>query len=294
MTADTGPGIRPELGVFARVFPAGPPDEVAAAVSSAGYTCTQLNLSAVGRPTLDRQLTDDAADAIAAAFRSHGVRIWGLSGSFNAVHPDLTKRRADTEACQNVIRRAPALGAEVVTLCTGTRDAADMWRHHIENGTSQAWTDLLDTLSRLLPVAAEARVKLGVEPEPGNVVRDADAAARLLAELGPDAAHVVVVLDPANLLTPETLPRQESILTHAFEVLGERTAAVHAKDVVGNGYAAAGVGGMDYDHVMRLHRRLPRPVPVIAQDVLPADAARVRTFLVAAADRAARAGGAGR
>ena len=40
-----------ELGVFARVFPAGPAAELAAAIRAAGFTATQLNLSALGRTT---------------------------------------------------------------------------------------------------------------------------------------------------------------------------------------------------------------------------------------------------
>ena len=43
-----------ELGVFARVFPSGSPEAIAAAIAAAGFTVTQLNLAALGRPTLDR------------------------------------------------------------------------------------------------------------------------------------------------------------------------------------------------------------------------------------------------
>ena len=112
------------------------------------------------------------------------------------------------------------------------------------------------------------------------MVRDADAAHRLLAELGADARHLAIVLDPANLLEVATLDRQQQILAHAFDLLGEHVAGVHAKDVVaGGGYAAPGAGGMDYDLVLRLHAALPRPVPVIAQDLTAADATRVSRFL---------------
>jgi hypothetical protein len=36
---------------------------------------------------------------------------------------------------------------------------------------------------------------------------------------------------------------------------------------------------MDYDLVMRLYRALPRPVPIIAQDLTADDAGRVHAFL---------------
>ena len=268
-----------EYGVFARVFPPGRPDDVAAQISAVGFTVTQLNLSALGRPTLDADLTADDATDIAAAFARHGVRIWGLSGTFNAIDPDLRARRDGIAGCRSVITHAAATGADVVTLCTGTRDPDNMWRAHPDNTSAPAWRDLRATLDELLPAASDAGVRLGVEPEPGNVIRDAEAASRLLSELGEDARHVAIVLDPANLLTVDTLDDQRSILTQAFDQLGPYTAAVHAKDVVASGYAAPGAGGMDYDLVMGLHDRLPTSVPIIAQDLTADDATRVFQFL---------------
>ena len=270
-----------EYGVFARVFSPGPPATVAAQIRAAGFTATQLNLSALGRPTLDDTLTHAAATDIADAFGAQGVRIWGLSGTFNAIDPDVQARQRGINSCRAVIARAAATGAQVVTLCTGTRDPANMWRAHRDNTSTAAWHDLRATLDALLPAAAAAGVRLGVEPEPGNVIRDADAANRLLGELGDDATHVAIVLDPANLLTVDTVTDQRDILTRAFDLLGAHTAAMHAKDVVASGYAAPGAGAMDYDLVMGLHSRLPSPVPVIAQDLTADDAARVFEFLAA-------------
>lgn len=273
--SDTGANL--ELGVFARVFPPGEPDQVARSIRAAGFTVTQLNLSAVGRPTLDDTLTADDSRRIGLAFRREGVRIWGLSGTFNAIDPDLGRREDATRRCVKVIERAPDIGAEVVTLCTGTRDPENMWRAHPDNDSPEAFRDLLDTLGRLIPAAAAAGVKLGIEPETGNVIKNAPMARRLLDELGTD--QLAIVLDPANLLTPETAPDQEEILSEAFELLGEPTAAVHAKDVVASGYSAPGAGVMDYDLVMRLHAALPHAVPVIAQDLTADDAPRVHEFL---------------
>lgn len=268
-----------EIGVFARTFPAGPASQVAQAIAQAGFTATQLNLSVLGRPTLDADLSDQDAHGIAAAFSSAGVRVWGLSATFNAIHPDPVRRRAETAAAAALIRRAPAMGAEVATLCSGTRDADNMWRAHPANTTAAAWHDLRETLDQLLPAAAASGTRLGIEPEPGNVVFDARAAGRLLHELGGDASHVAVVLDPANLLTVETAGRQREILTAAFDQLGPQVAAVHAKDVAPSGYAAAGTGAMDYDLVMDLHAACTPLVPVIAQDLNPEDAVRVHRFL---------------
>jgi sugar phosphate isomerase/epimerase len=276
-----------ELGVFARVFPSGPPRTVAAAIRAAGFTTTQLNLSALGRATLDATLSEQDAAVIAGEFTAAGVRIWGLSGTFNAIDPDAAARVKAIGACRAVIARAPGIGAEVVTLCTGSRDTESMWRGHPDNTSAAAWADLRATLDALLPSVAAAGIRLGVEPEPGNVINDVAAAVRLLRELGGDARHFAIVLDPANLLTVDSAADQERILRDAFTALGAQTAAVHAKDVAASGYAAPGMGLLDYDLVMHLHAGLPRPVPVIAQDLTAEDASRVHDFL---RDHSARAG----
>ena len=107
-------------------------------------------------------------------------------------------------------------------------------------------------------------MRLGIEPEPGNVVRDARTAARLLDELGHDAP-VGIVLDPANLLSPETVSRQSEILAEAVDLLGPSVVGIQAKDVAASGSAAAGAGLLDYPGVFRQLARLA-PVPLIVQD----------------------------
>ena len=104
---------------------------------------------------------------------------------------------------------------------------------------------------------ASAGVRLGIEPEPGNVIRDARTAARLLDELGHDAP-VGIVLDPANLLSPETVSRQSEILAEAVDLLGPRVVGIQAKDVAASGSAAAGAGLLDYPAVSATWPASPR------------------------------------
>ena len=267
------------IGVFARVFPAAPADDLALTIAAHGFATVQLNLSAVGRPTLDETLDTASADSIRSAFAGAGLGVWGVSGTFNAVHPDPAARVAGTRGCQAIIRVAPALGATAVTLCTGTRDPDDMWRRHPDNALPGAWREMRATLDELIPVAAEAGVLLGIEPEVGNVVSDAQAARRLLDELGADARHLTIVLDPANLLTPAGLDRQAEVLREAFGLLGGQIGCLHAKDVSATGSVACGLGGLDYALVAELHAGLTQDPPIIAQDLVPADAPRVVRFL---------------
>lgn len=266
------------IGVFARVYADPNPSAVAVRVADSGFVTVQLNLVAFGRPTLGPVRESEAA-AIREAFDVRGLGIWGMSGTFNAIDPDRDARRRSISSCRLLIRRCPDFGSSVVTVCTGTNDPSSMWRRHPDNASPESWRELRATLEPLLAAAEQAGVRLGIEPEPANVVSDARAAARLLAELGDDARLVTIVLDPAGLVEPARIGDQAAILTEAFGILGEHIGALHAKDVSGRGICAAGTGELDYNLVGRLHAALPGPVPVIAQDLEPADGSRVAAFL---------------
>jgi len=274
-----------DLGIFARTFPRASAGEAAAAVAGAGFGLVQLNLSAVGLPTLPAAAELGGLDfgAIRQAFDDQEVGIWGLSASYNMIHPDPAVRSTQTEAAVALIGRAPELGATAVTLCTGTRDPGSMWRRHPGNDAPEAWHDLRGTLDRLLPAAAAAGVRLGIEPEPANVVSSAARARQLLDELGGDAGLTGIILDPANLVTVATAGQQAGILREAAGLLARSVCCVHAKDVVGSGYAAAGTGLLDYQLVFGLLSGLPAGIPVIIQDAAEHDVARVRKFLLAQA-----------
>ena len=271
-----------QLGIFARTFVRDSPTAVARAVADAGFDLVQLNLNSFGLPTIPDRDVLAAIDfeAVRDAFSQQGIGIWGVSVTYNTIHPDAGVRRRLTEDACRLIARVPELGAGFATLCTGTRDPDNMWRAHPENGDASAFRDLRETIDHLLQAATAAGVRLGVEPEPANVICDARTAATLLHDLGPDAEHVAIVLDPANLVDATTAASQRAILSEAFETLAGSIACLHAKDVVATGFAAAGTGLLDYELIFELRAGLPTPVPVVVQDVAEHDARRVRDMLL--------------
>ena len=271
-------GLAARLGIFARTFPRSTAEEVAAAVAGADYPLAHWNFAAIGRSTLGGDVDAAQVAAVRRAFDDAGVAIPSVSATFNLIHPDPGLCAAQTTQAVRLIGLVPDLGADVVTLCSGTRDPDDMWRAHPGNLTSDAWAAMRRTLDDLMEAAATAGVRLGVEPEPGNVVRDASRAARLLDELGSDAP-VGIVLDPANLLSPESVPRQSEVLAQAVALLGPAVIGVQAKDVAASGASAPGAGLLDYPALFRTLAPLP-PVPVIVQDTSETDAARVRDDLL--------------
>jgi sugar phosphate isomerase/epimerase len=265
----------PRFGIFARVFPSAPAAQVARSIARAGYTLAQLNLRAIGLPTIPSVTDWDQIDpdAVAAEFATAGVACWGLSCSYNMAHPDPAVRAAGTAAAVELIRRAPGFGVVAVTLCTGSRNAERMWAFHPDNDTETAWADMRAELDVLIGAALDAGLTLAVEPEPGNIVRDARAAMRLCAELGGDSRAVGVIADAANLVTGHPVSTHHEVLERSFAVLAERIICLHAKDLVPWAETLAGRGVVDYRHVAELYERLGLAAPVVVQDVAPDDAA---------------------
>jgi sugar phosphate isomerase/epimerase len=171
------------------------------------------------------------------------------------------------------------LGTSVVTLCTGSRDAADLWRRHPDNATPEAWRDMSACLEPALEVAERHGVTLAFEPEHNNVVDSAAAGRRLIDELG--SARLKVVVDGANLFSGGDLDRQEDTLREAFDLLGDHLVLANAKDVGDDGtIVAAGQGDLDHDLYLGLLAQQDSSVPVVlhglAEDEVPASVGRAR------------------
>ncbi len=266
-----------EVGIFARTFRRDGLKATLQAAVAHEFALLHFNFACAGLPSLPVALEPDNCRRIRDAFSEHDLAMVGVSATYNTVHPDLERRALETSRAVRVIELAPTLGTGLVSLSTGTRDPDDMWRGHPANEDPAAWSELLDTLGRLLPAAEHAGVILGIEPERNNVVSSAGRAIRLFDELG--SASLGIILDPANLVDPARPETQRSILEEAFDLLAQRTVMIHAKDVVATGHVAAGRGFLDYDCVFELIDRHQLDVPIIIHDVEEGDVDRARTFV---------------
>jgi sugar phosphate isomerase/epimerase len=230
--------------IFSRTYPLTNPSDVFAAVVRDGYHGVQFNLLSAGLASLPEQLPDGVAEQVGAQAQSSGVRLASLSGTYNMVHPDPNARASSRRGFANAVQAAQRMKAPIVTLCTGSRDPNDMWKHHPDNQGAEAWSVLRTELDFALELAQSAGIRLAIEPEPGNVVNSAEAARRLLNEAASPALGIV--LDAANLLSPETLPKQHEVITEATQLLGNSLLLAHAKDIDASGQViAAGEGAVD-------------------------------------------------
>jgi len=267
-----------ELGIFSRTYQAIGIDRIFARIAQDGFQTIQFNFSSAGLPSLPRDWPEAIIKGVMASATQTGLTICALSGTYNMAHPDVARRQADRIGFTNVVRAAQFMQVPLVTLCTGTRDATDMWSAHPDNGSPEAWVTLRGELDFALELAERHGVALGVEPEPGNVVANARMARRLLDEI--ETPRLKIVMDAANLLPPESQARQREVVAEAVGLLGADLALVHTKDVSPTGEAvAAGRGVVDFHNFLKAVVSTGYRGPLVSHNFPEKDAAYVSGFL---------------
>lgn len=272
------------IGVLTRTFARPDIDTCLDAVVSHGMRSVQLNLVSAGLPAVPDGIEPALCDRIRTALEMRGIEHAATTGAFNMIHPDPRERAAGMACFRGLASCAHRLGTRMLTLCTGTRDPANMWRAHPENGSAEAWRDLLHAMEEALAIAGEFDLVLGVEPEVSNVIDSAAKARSLLDAMG--SPRLRIVMDGANIFHDGELPRMGEILREAFGLLGPDIALAHAKDLSRDGEAgqeAAGTGALDYALYIRLLHEAGFSGPLLLhslrEDQAPAAVAFLRSHL---------------
>ena len=288
------------LGVFAKHISRATPEELFDAIARFGLDCTQFNAACLATPSLPERIDDALWNRAARAARCTSVKVVALSATFNLLDENKLRLASNFERLELLARGAVILGADLLTLCSGTRNQQDMWAYHPENRSPAAWQEMVNAVQRALEVAVKYDLNLGIEPEVANVVSDANDGMRLIRELGSN--RIRIVFDPANLYLPPADPRQDGhVITDALALLGDHIAIAHCKDIaapvapVGRAakyrpsetvysHVAAGTGILNYRHYLaELRRLVSTDVPLIlhglSQEQIPRSVAFVRRCL---------------
>ena len=266
------------LGIFAKTFAGREPLPVLMAAREAGFETAQFNMACAGLPAMPDAIAPSLTRRIAGASTESGVTIAAVSATYNMIHPDPFVRAQGMRRLGVILAAAKAMGTNLVTLCTGTRDRDDQWRHHRDNDTAEAWRDLLTEMSTAIDLAESHSVDLGIEPELANVVNSAVAAWRLIDEL--KSPRLRIVLDPANLFEVADAQSRRRIVDHAVDLLGDRIAMAHAKDRDAEGhFAAAGQGVIDFRHFVQALRQVGFDGALVTHGLQAGEALQVASFL---------------
>jgi sugar phosphate isomerase/epimerase len=269
-----------KLGVFASTFAGSTPLEVLSAAQQAGYEAVQYTMTCSGLAALPLAISDEAAEAVYAASIETGVAIAALSATYNMIDPNLSKREEGRRSFAVIAASARRMGANLLTVCTGSRDPHNQWRYHPDNSGDEAWQEMSKEFQLLLPIAEKHDVMLGIEPELGNVVSSAQRARKLIDTLGSE--RIRIVLDAANLFEIESAERQKMLIEEAIALLKDRISLAHAKDRLHDGrFATAGTGVLDYRHYLTVLQQSGFRGALITHSLKADEAERVAAFLKA-------------
>jgi sugar phosphate isomerase/epimerase len=267
-----------QVGIFAKTFEAIGARPVFDAIRSAGYSCTQFNFACLGLPPMPDTIDTGIIESVVTASRNSGVTVAAISGTYNMIHPDTAIRRRGLKRLGVIVESAKSMGTSLVTLCTGTRDPHDQWRHHPDNASELAWRDLLIELEKAVAIAEQHEVDLGIEPEAGNVVSSAEAARRLIDTLA--STRIKIVIDPANIIEHAPAAARRDLILRSVNLLADRIAIAHAKDRDEDGQVvAAGKGVVDFASFIRALRANAFDGPLITHGLKAEDASEVAAFL---------------
>lgn len=272
-----------QLGIFAKTFSGTTPQDVLTSAVKAGFHAAHYNFACSGLSSMPDDIPAGCAEEVAAAARRLGVRIVGLSATWNMAHPDPLVRRKGLERLATMAAKTHALGTRLITLCTGTRDPDDQWRYHPDNHTADAWRDMIMTMREAVAIADQYDLDLGIEPELANIVNNISMAEQLFSEIA--SPRMKLVLDPANLFEHASVGEVRSLVDDAMKKLGSKLAMAHAKDrnAAGN-FVAAGTGIVDFDHFIRCLRDAGFEGPLVthglAADETPAVSEVLRDLLI--------------
>ena len=267
-----------KLGIFAKTFDGSTPLAVLSAARDAGYSAVQYNMTCSGLAALPLEITGYVAAAVAEAADMTGVEIAAVSATYNMIHPNATVRERGRKGFEAIASVAREMGTRLLTVCSGSRDAENQWRHHPDNTSEAVWNEMCVEFARLLAIAEAYDVEIGVEPELNNVISSAERARRLIETLGSD--RIRIVFDPANLFGLGDMKERRQIIESAVDLLQDRIALAHAKDRrADGGFAAAGQGVIDFAHYVAALRRAGFSGCLITHGVAASEAPQVANFL---------------
>ena len=242
-------------------------DELFGIIHELGFRCVQFAFSSVaecgytpnGQLEIPSVIKPECCRAVFIAAEKYDLPIEVINGTYNMAHPDPDVRAEGLKRLETLMQAAKELSTEIISLCSGTRNAKYLWSPSDENENEDAWADMYDSMQRATELAEQYGITLAIESEASNVIRTPEKARRLLDSIGSD--KLKMILDCANLFHMGHAHKNEApeTICHAVEVYGKDIVVVHGKDIrEGDGieFCATGLGIVDFALTAELLRQI--------------------------------------
>ena len=248
-------------------------DNLFAKIKNLGFASTQLAFASFteigytpdGELEIPEKIDGGIIDRIRKSAENHGIDITANTGTFNMAHPDKRVRDEGIRRFEYNAEAVSNLGCKIISLCTGSRNKAHLWRSHPDNSTPEAWADMIDTLEKCVEIAEKYGIVLAAETEMANIINSPEKARRMMDEV--NSPNLKMVMDCANLFPAGTAKKENvrGVIRSAFDVFGNDVVLAHGKDIKENlsdlsamsdiKFCATGEGIVDYEQFIGLLSR---------------------------------------
>lgn len=234
-------------------------------LNALGTAVTQLSFASVKetgfKPDSNIEIPSGVDDSVLSLIKSsaekYHVEIAAVNGTFNMAHPDREIRTEGLRRFEGFASAVQKLGCPMITLCSGTRNTGSLWAPHPENGSEEAWRDMVKTVTAAVKIAEKLNMILAVETEAANIIDTPEKARLLMDTIG--SPNLKMIMDCANLfhIGEAHKANVRPVMRHAFEVFGRDVVIAHGKDIKdsdGIEFCGSGEGIVDFGYFAELLR----------------------------------------
>jgi sugar phosphate isomerase/epimerase len=265
------------IGVHSHLF-RGSLMEIAKAAATCRLDCVELtpNFPGLGfqHPC---DVTPERARRVAQVFGEAGVRIASVAAATMLLDPDLKRRHAGIVRSYAIIRYCRDFGSPYAVVQVGAWPGIDNSRSF--DTDSASWQELVAILAGVVDWASEWGVQVLLKPGAGDLFCRPGQAQALRDRL--PGLHFV--MDPAVLLSEESVSNQHDAMRALMETVGPWSPIFHAKDLLSSDHGwttpPAGRGRLDYAELVRLYGQHQHRSAIIMEHVRPQEIEATRVYI---------------
>lgn len=266
------------LGARGHDYGRGKAKDVFARIKQDGWVCTQLAFKKLIEGVSSYEdVTPELVKEVQAAMKEVPLDVAVLGtyvelGALDDVKRD--KEVADFISQISVCKmlQIPCMGSETTSI---SRLPAGVTHE-------DALKVLLKSLETIMPEAERQGVNVALEPVWAHTMNSVETTSRVLDSI--QSPNLKIIFDPANLMGPEWVDKQDVLYGSAMESWGELVMAVHFKGVCydENGRRSCRLEDsiVDYGVVFDAMKGLPQEViPVLREEAVPMIAKQDQAFM---------------
>lgn len=211
------------LGVRGHDYGKGKVKEILSRIKQDGWECTQLAFKKlVAGVTSYADVTPEVVAEVLDAIKETQLDVAVLGTYVELGALDTEKRKKDVADFISQITVCKALGASCIASETTYFDGT-----HATVTREEALRGLLKSLDVIMPEAERQGVMVALEPVRFHTMNTVETTRMVIDHV--KSPNLKIIFDPANLLSPEWLNRQDELYQRAVESWGGLITAVHFK-----------------------------------------------------------------